>query len=270
MEAVIIIGAVLFVLFALYLVMLKPKRASGLKEFTAVRYAHRGLHRDGAAENSMSAFRLAVERGYGIELDVRLSSDGVPVVFHDDTLDRVTGKSGRVNQYTAAELSEIKLSGTDDGIPTLLDVLSLVSGRVPLLVEIKEDAGDSCVSTEAARILSGYNGPYIVESFNPLSLRNFGKALPAVPLGILSHKYMKYEKYRKPLYYILQIMLLNRIAGVSFVAYDHSHRSFSLWLLRRLFGAVTFAFTVRSKKEEKEAKKRGFDTVIFEGYEPKD
>ena len=189
--ALITVGAVFVLLFIVYLILLAPKSGRALGEFTAARYAHRGLHGEGKAENSLSAFRAAVDGGYGIELDVRLSSDGVLVVFHDDTLDRVTDKTGRVDAYTAAELSEIKLSGTDDGIPTFAEVLALVDGRVPLLVEIKEDAGDSRVSTAAAQALSEYKGAYIVESFNPLSLKNFGKHLPDVPRGILSQKYLK-------------------------------------------------------------------------------
>ena len=268
------VGIIIFLLvlvffFAVYLVLISPRRSKMLAPFAAVRYAHRGLHNETRAENSMSAFRAAVEAGFGIELDVRLSSDGFLVVFHDDTLERVVGRDGRVDEFTYEELSKMSLLGTGDGIPLFSDVLELVGGRVPLLVEIKEDAGNYAVSTECARVLAEYRGPYIVESFNPLSLRNFRKRLPDIPVGILSQQYTKEKKYRKPLFFVLQLMLINRIAGVSFIAFNHEHhRSVSLFLARRLLGAKTFAWTIRSKEEERLAKKHGFTTVIFENYLP--
>lgn len=271
MEVVfIIIGAVLLLLFSLYLFAIGTKRSKAIKNFAKHRYAHRGLHSDTVAENSMSAFRLAVEHGYGIELDVRLSKDKQLVVFHDDTLKRVTGKEGRVDEFTAEELGAFTLSGTEDTVPLLDDVLNLVCGQVPLLVEIKEDAGNSEVSRLAAERLATYKGEFIVESFNPLSLRNFKKILGGVELGILSHKYLAYEPYRKPLYFLLQCLLFNFLCRPSFVAYDHRHfRSPSLFLTRIFFGTVTFAWTVRNEEEEKMARKHDFTGIIFEGYIPK-
>ena len=266
---IVILLAFVLLLFAVYLVLISTRHSKALTPFANVKYAHRGLHNSERAENSMSAFRAAVEAGFGIELDVRLSSDGRLVVFHDDTLDRVVGREGRVDAFTYGELSGMSLCGTEDGIPLFTDVLELVAGRVPLLVEIKEDAGVYAVSDECARILAEYRGPYIVESFNPLSLKNFRKKLSDVPLGILSQKYTKEKKYRKPLFYILQLMLINRIAGVSFIAFNHEHyRSVSLFFARLFFGAKSFAWTVRSEDEERLAKKHGFTSVIFENYIP--
>ena len=267
--ALIIIGAIVLLLFSLYLFAIGTKRSKAVKTFAKHRYAHRGLHSEDVAENSMTAFRLAVEGGYGIELDVRLSKDKQLVVFHDDTLDRVVGMSGRVDEFSTAELSKMKLCGTDDGIPLFDDVLMLVSGRVPLLVEIKEAAGDSEVSTILAERLQTYKGDYIIESFNPLSLKNVRKYLPDIDRGILSHKYLAYDSFRKPLYFLLQCLLFNFLCRPSFVAYDHRHfRSPSLFFTRKLFGAVSFAWTVRSKEEEALARRHGFDSVIFEGYIP--
>lgn len=269
--ALIIIGIIIIILTALYLFLIAPGAPRDIDKFKTLRYAHRGLHGDGIAENSMSAFRAAVEGGFGIELDVRLSSDNVLVVFHDDTLDRVVGREGRVDAFTAAELSEMSLSGTEDGIPTFEEVLRLVDGRVPLLVEIKEDAGNSAVSTKAAAMLLEYKGDYIVESFNPLSVRNLKKLIPGVTAGILSHRYLNYEPYRKPLYFLLQCLFLNALCRPAFIAYDHSHHSsLSLRIARGLFGAATLCWTVRSKEEEAAAKKHGFDGIIFEGYLPEE
>ena len=157
-------------LLVLAVVLVAPVPTKTIGKYRGVRFAHRGLHSEGVAENSMSAFVAARDAGFGIELDVRLSSDGELVVFHDDTLDRVAGVSGRVDEFTADQLAEMRLSGTEDGVPRFSEVLAAIDGRVPLLVEIKEDAGNSRVSEKTAEMLAGYGGEYIVESFNPLSL----------------------------------------------------------------------------------------------------
>ena len=264
-----ILASVILFLLVGYLVAIAPGKKGNIARYKGVKFAHRGLHGERGAENSMSAFLAAVEAGYGIELDIRLSKDKRLVVFHDDTLNRVAGVDGRVDEYTAEELSKMSLSGTADGVPLFCDVLAAVNGRVPLLVEIKEDAGNYEVSTAAAEILSSYDGDYIVESFNPLSLGNVAKRLPCAERGILSHRFYDYEPFRKPLYFLLQCLLFNRICKPSFIAYDHHHyKSPSLRICRRFFGCVTFAWTVRSKEEETAAKKHGFDSVIFENYLP--
>ena len=259
----------ILVLFFVYLFLIAPKNRKEMNDFKTKMYAHRGLHNSERAENSMSAFKAAVEAGYGIELDIRLSKDGELVVFHDDTLDRVCGREGRVIDFTADELAGFKLSETDDGIPRFRDVLSMVDGRVSLLVEIKEDAGVSAVSEAACKMLAEYKGAFIVESFNPLSLKTVKKNMPNVTRGILSHRYYEYEPYRKPLYFLLQSLLLNFLCRPAFIAYDHHHaKAFSLRFVRDVFNVPTLAWTVRSADEETEARKNGFDGIIFEGYLP--
>lgn len=263
------IPILIVVLVLIYLFLIAPKNKKEMNKFKTVMYAHRGLHNEDRAENSMSAFKAAVSGGYGIELDVRLSKDGRLVVFHDDTLDRVCGREGRVIDFTAEELATFKLNSTDDGIPLFSDVLSLVDGRVPLLVEIKEDPGVSAVSKATCEILKGYKGEFIIESFNPLSLRVVKKSYPQIPRGILSQRYYEYEKYRKPLYFLLQSLLLNFLCRPAFIAYDHRHaKAFGLRLVRGIFGVPTLAWTVRSPEEELVARKNGFDGIIFENYIP--
>lgn len=263
-----IVFSLIAALCILYLILVAPGKKKDIEKYKSVKFAHRGLHNDSRAENSMSAFRAAVDAGFGIELDIRLSKDGELVVYHDDNLDRVAKREGLVKDYTADELANMKLLGTEDGIPRFSEVLALVDGKVPLLVEIKENAGDKSVSEAAAKMLKEYRGDYIVESFNPLSLGTIKKKLPSATRGILSHKYYAYEPYRKPLYFLLQMLLLNRVCSPAFVAYDHHHaRSISLRAARDL-GAVTFAWTVRSADEEREAYKNGFDSIIFENYIP--
>ena len=257
------------VLFVLYLFLIAPKNKKEMNKFKTVMYAHRGLHNDERAENSMSAFKAAVDGGYGIELDIRLSKDGKLVVFHDDTLDRVCGREGKVIDFIADELATFKLSGTNDGIPLFSDVLSLVDGKIPLLVEIKENAGDSTVSHAACEMLKGYKGEFIIESFNPMSLKVVKDEYPEIPRGILSHRYFEYEKSRKPLFFLLQSLLLNFLCRPAFIAYDHRHAdAFGLRFVRAFFKVPTIAWTVRSAEDEAIARKNGFDGIIFENYLP--
>lgn len=272
--ALIVVGslaALLFFFFLIFLFLIAPgtARKSKMQKYKSVRYAHRGLHGNGLAENSLGAFRAAVDAGFGIELDVRLSADGELVVFHDDTLERMTVESGRVDQRTKEELSKICLADTEDTIPTFKSVLELVDGKVPLLVEIKEDAMKSAVTEKTAEILADYQGDYIVESFNPLALGEFKKLCPATLRGILSENFMREEKYRKLLYFILQHLLLNVVCRPDFVAFNHTdYKNAALKLTRGLFKVPTLAWTVRSAEEEKAAFEHGFDGVIFENYIP--
>ena len=266
-----IIAGVLLFFFIAYLFLIKPtkKRKNQIKEFAKHSYAHRGLHGDGVAENSMTAFRAARDNGYGIELDVRLSRDGKLVVFHDDTLDRVTNATGRVDSKDYKELSEISLMNTSDTIPLFTDVLSEIDGKVPLLIELKEDAGKYGVTEKTLEILKSYNGPYIIESFNPLALGRVKKNAPNVLRGILSMKYFSEKKYRKPMYFLLQILSLNVVCRPDFVAFNHTqYKTASLRLIKGIFRVTTFAWTVKSEGEEKSAYKHKFNSVIFENYLP--
>lgn len=268
--AVISIVAFLLLSFLLFLFLIKPEKKRGrIDEFKSLRYAHRGLHGNGIAENSMSAFRSAVEAGFGIELDVRLSSDGELVVYHDDTLLRVSGIDARVDSKTADELSKISLLGTADTVPTFKEVLDLVNGRVPLLVEIKEDAGKYGVTEKTVEMLRGYKGDFIIESFNPLSVGRVKKIFPEALSGVLSQNFLSEKKYRTITHFLLEILVLNVVCRPDFIAFNHKHyKNSALRLARRIFGAPTVAWTVRSQEEEDEALKHGFDGIIFENYLP--
>lgn len=262
-----VIVAALLLIFALYIFLICPQvKKKEMDEYRDMRFAHRGLHGEGVSENSMTAFRLAVENGYGIELDVRLSKDGELVVFHDSTLNRMTGVDARVNEKTLAELSEIKLigSGAGDTVPALCDVLKLVDGKIPLLVEIKEEEGSTAVAEKTAEVLSSYNGRFIIESFNPNALRVIKKRMPSVLRGILSAEFHKKPERRSLKYFSLSYMLINFICRPNFIAYHYvGYRNLSLKICRAL-GAMTVAWTTRSKAAEKEALDHGFDVLIFE------
>ena len=150
-------------------------------------FAHRGLHGNGRIENSRAAFEAAIAQGQGIELDVQTSRDGRAVVFHDYDLDRLTTASGKVSHRTLAELGRVTLCGTGETIPGLPEILALIDGRVPLLIEVKAPrrvVGPLCRSVRAA--LDGYGGPVAVMSFNPEVGRWFSIHAPHILRGLVA------------------------------------------------------------------------------------
>ena len=275
--ALIISGAVLGALVLLFLLGLllrryltaPAKRRAGVERFKGLVLAHRGLHENpGVPENSLPAFRAAVEAGYGVELDVQLSSDGIPVVFHDQTLERVCGLPGSTRDYPVEKLATTPLFGQEGiGIPTFREVLDVIGGRVPILVEIKgEDPAFDKTCAKAAELLDGYPGEYWVESFNPLALAWFKKNRPAVLRGQLAQAYLRMDKYKGQFkYYFLQHFLLNFRSRPDFLAYRIGHRDDrSFCRLRRLYHVPAVAWTVKTR-DDLSASKDAFDGVIFEG-----
>ncbi|MBE5808556.1 MAG: glycerophosphodiester phosphodiesterase [Clostridiales bacterium] len=157
----------LILLFLLLLFLPMPSRRS-MDAWRGTAFAHRGLHGRGIAENTLPAFKAAAARGYGIELDVRLSRDGQVMVFHDETLTRMAGDARRVAELDCAELMAIPLLPGEGRIPRLADVLRAVDGSVPLLIEIKRGDDRRGICERTAALLKGYGGPALVESFDPL------------------------------------------------------------------------------------------------------
>ena len=157
---------------ALPIYLLAPGKASARQKapFLGRNIAHRGLHaRDKSIpENSLEAFSLAADMGYGIELDVQLSKDGYVVVFHDDTLDRVCGVHGRVEEYNYSELKKMRLCGTECSIPLFSDVLRLINGRRPIICELKNGKRNRELCRKTYDLISAYRGEICIESFNPL------------------------------------------------------------------------------------------------------
>ena len=266
-----IVLALLLISYAIFRFLIKPgKYRAEMDKFKNVRYAHRGFHSESIAENSLSAFSAAVEAGYGIELDVRLSSDGELMVFHDDTLDRMTEELGRVDARTAEELKAIKLRGSNDTIPTFREVLELVNGRVPLLVEIKEDAGKYGVTEKTVEILKEYTGPFIVESFNPLALGRVKELAPEFMRGFLSQNFYRDAKRRNFTYFLLQHMLFDFVARPDFIAYRHNDFNMPILKFIKKHHKKTplIAWTVESIEDDDAAIKNGFSGVIFQYYNP--
>lgn len=153
--------------------------------------AHRGLWApDGAPENSLAAFQAACDGGYGIELDVQISADGEAVVFHDDTLERLTGAEGGVRDHTAADLAELSLSGTDERIPTLLEALAVIGHRAMVNIELKTPYGEvGPLEQRVHEVIIDHNGPLSLIGFNPYSHAWFADRFPGVLRGLDSHSY---------------------------------------------------------------------------------
>ena len=276
MGALEIVGIVLLSLLLLLslvylLILVRPRAGAPDKAELLCDYAHRGLYGNGLPENSLAAFARACERGVGIELDVQLSRDGVVMVFHDDTLQRMTGCKGRLCEYDAATLQGLSLAGTEQGIPTFAQVLALVDGRVPLLIELKGESFDTSLCPVLASLLREYEGAYCIESFNPLLLRRMRQCLPCAFYGLLYTNVCRDKKKRSVLNMLLTCMALNALARPDFISYDHkAYKNSSLRFVRSFFKAATICWTVTSREDEELAYEHGFDGVIFENYIPEE
>lgn len=259
------------ILFPVYLLMIKP-RISKRPDDSALKgkyYAHRGLHNNEseAPENSIAAFKKAVEAGYGIEFDVQLTKDRIPVVFHDETLKRVCGVEGKVRDYTYKELQKFRLRNTDERIPFLGEVLKVVDGKVPLIIEIKVYEKASAVCTVADKLISRYNGVYCVESFHPMAVKWYKDHRPEVIRGQLSSNFKKEGKEDVKMF-LVHHLLTNFLCEPDFIAYNHLFKkNFSRLVCRYLYRALSVTWTIRSQ-EELDAAKNDFDLFIFEGFIP--
>lgn len=236
--------------------------------------AHRALHdvSQGRPENSRAAVRAAVAAGYGIEIDLQPSADGVPMVFHDYDLRRLTGVPGRLRGLTAAELSEIALSGGDEGIPTLAEVLEIVAGQVPLLIEIKDQDGAmgpdvGPLEAATAQVLAGYAGPVAVMSFNPHAVAAFHLAAPGVPVGLTTSAYTATDWPLLPAKvrtHLAGIPDFDRV-GASFISHEAADLGAPRVAALKAQGAAILCWTIRSPEAEAEARKIA-QNITFEGY----
>lgn len=224
--------------------------------------AHRGLHdeRAGRMENSPSAFEAACLRDFAIELDVQLSADNVAIVFHDETLDRLTDQTGPLAGWTAAELGRIKLGDTSDVIPTLAETLALIDGRVPVVVEMKDNgARNIALAGAVAKDLAGYTGPAAVMSFAHDLLSAFRETGSAVPLGLTA------EGIGKPAFVEHEKALAQ---GISFVSYHvKALPNPFVARVREKLGLPVITWTVRTR-EDVAATRDYADQMTFEGFDP--
>ena len=264
-----IVGSVLLVLALAYLFLIKtaPVKRAKIEKY-GKRFAHRGLWDAAAPENSLAAFEKAVNAGYGIEFDIHKTRDGQVVVFHDDTLVRMCGVEGKIEDKTLDELRALRLLGTEQGIPTLEELLALVDGRVPLLVELKGAALDTSLCPVANEILSAYQGDYIIESFNPMLVRWYRKHRPDVIRGQLFCNLLKEKTGNKLFYFLITVLATNVLARPHFLArgLDSAHNPAFL-LCKTLFKAPTYVWTVR---ERGQIPQDAQDGIIFEKFIPED
>ncbi|MFL4469126.1 glycerophosphodiester phosphodiesterase family protein [Tateyamaria armeniaca] len=243
------------------------------RAFLGAPLAHRALHdvRDGRPENSRAAIKAAIEHGYGIEIDVQLSADNAAMVFHDYALDRLAEGSGLVRAVSASALSNTPLRGVSEGIPDLPEVLGMVSGRVPLLIEIKDQdgaMGDRIGPLEAATAaaLEGYEGPVAVMSFNPHSVAHMRALCPDIPRGLVTSAYDPddWPLPKAVCAHLREIPDYDRV-GASFVSHEAADLARPRIAELKARGANILCWTIKSPEAEAEARKIA-ENVTFEGY----
>lgn len=231
-------------------------------------FAHRGLfNNEDIPENSMAAYKKAIEKGYGIELDVHITLDGRLVVFHDDDFKRMCGFDGSPEKMNFDDIRKLRLLDTDEIIPEFCEFLELVDGQVPLIVEIKGTDTNTKVCEEAARYLDDYKGEYCMESFNPIYVGWFRKNRPDVTRGQLACPMEKHGSLGLRLRdFALENMLLNVISRPDFLAYDHNGVKKLSFRAAKLMGGHPVAWTIRSKESLDDMKKH-YKAFIFERFE---
>lgn len=231
--------------------------------------AHRGLYSmdQQIPENSLEAFKQAIDSGYGIELDVQLSSDLEAFVFHDTTLHRMCGSNKTFEKLRSNEIKDYRLKQTDQTIPTLKEVLELVEGKTTLWIEIKTTRRRAETVDQVLLLLRDYPGEFSLCSFDPLILREIKKREPSILRGIIVEGFLNNKKF--PFYQriIAHFSLLNFLVKPDYQSYDYHQRSNPTYLLNKIMGAYSLFWAVGSKDLENKLKP-DCDNVIFEHYRP--
>ncbi|MBU3031542.1 glycerophosphodiester phosphodiesterase family protein [Paracoccus marinaquae] len=241
-------------------------------EFLRIPFAHRGLHGPGVPENSLAAAEAAIAAGYGIEMDIQPAAGCVPMVFHDYDLARLAGDEGYIADIEAGDLAGMRLLDTDQAIPTLAEMLRLVAGRVPLLIEIKDQDGRlgtniGDLHDHVADQLKSYDGPVAVMSFNPHVVKAFHAAMPRIPAGITSCGFPAEDwpaldkDTRRDLAGIGDF----EASGACFISHDRNDLANPRVVALKSRGVPVLCWTVRSPAEEAEARRLA-DNITFEGY----
>lgn len=223
--------------------------------------AHRGLWGNGIVENSMEAYKNAVDNGFPIELDLYKTTDGEIVSFHDDTLKRMTGEEGFIFDKTLKKLKSLNLVGSTESIPTFKEILALVDGKVPLLIELKNQP-DGTVVDSVIEILKDYKGEYAIQSFNPKYMIKVKKLAPDVIRGVLgSPKEDNISAFKQ---FIIKRLPLNFLVKPDFISYHYNGLK-KIKHKAKNKGLITW--TVTSREIENNARKYA-ENIIFENYLP--
>lgn len=241
------------------------------ESFLRLPIAHRALHGDAGPENSRAAIAAAIDHGYGIEIDLQLSADGQAMVFHDYDLMRLTGTSGTVRDLPASELATRALLGSNESIPSLSEILEQVAGRVPLLIELKDqdgamgpDVGPLEAATVAA--LAGYDGPVALMSFNPHSVMRLQDLAPELPRGLVTSAYDA-DKWPLGAGICAHLRAIPDYvaSGASFISHEAADLARPRVAALKAAGAKVLCWTIRSPDAEATARQVA-DNVTFEGY----
>jgi glycerophosphoryl diester phosphodiesterase len=273
-----IIISLIIIVAVIYIFLTLPRVFdSANMDLLKIDYAHRGLHGGDIPENSLAAYQNAIDNGYGIEIDVQLSSDGEIFVFHDSTATRMCGVDKKIFEMASEEIKSLRLNNTEEHIPTLKEVLALVDGRVPLLIEVKYYAETMKLCASLAEMLDPYYGSFAVQSFDPRVLRYFKKHRPRFARGQLVAKAQKRSERKKSkgkdsqnpiVSFMLSHLLLNVLSRPDFISIEKKHtRELGFVLATEVFKAKAFIWTVKSEKQYDFFRKQGYFS-IFENIRP--
>lgn len=265
------VSVVLIIAMMLYLMTPSRVRKNRMSIFEQYYIAHRGFHNNETErpENTLPAFQAAVENGYGIEMDVQLTSDGVPVVFHDFSLRRAADDPRLIKELTYEELQQIDLFGSHQHVPKFEDVLHMVDGRVPMIIELKATFRHKELCGKTAAILDRYQGIYCIESFSPLALYWFRKNRPEVMRGQLSTSLFREGQRRWWFFdWALTWCLANRLCKPDFIAYNFEFRNLiPVRLMRSFYRCEMAAWTIKSPSDLEKSRNK-FDVFIFDSFDP--
>lgn len=254
----------IILLFVLYLLALSGRTGhKGLRKLRGWGYAHRGLHGNGVPENSMLAFRKALEGGYGIEFDVHLMKDGNLAIIHDSSLMRTAGADVLIEDLTAEDLENYRLEGTDEKIPLFSELLDLYAGKAPLIIELKAHGNHAELSKAVCDAMDGYKGVYCMESFDPRVVQWLRKNRPEIIRGQLAENFLKVKQ--NPLNIVIKFIMTNHLMNFlsmpDFVAYKFADRNtLGTRICRKFWKLQGVSWTIRSQED--------YDTAVKEGWIP--
>lgn len=273
MEILTALIIIVLLLVAVWLWAIAPQLINK-PDFAALKkydYAHRGLHNreNGVPENSLKAFSMAVLGGFGMELDLQLTKDNKVVVHHDHSIKRSCGEDKLISDLTYEQLQLYRLFGTEEKIPLFSDVLKLVDGKTPMIIELKGYNDTDTLCRLAMKELEGYKGLYCVESFDPRIVSWFKENRPEIIRGQLMEKLKKGDNgLSAPMAFFGRNMMTNFLTRPNFEAYDFKERDIlSMKAARGIFGMQEVSWTIRDEESFKKVKALG-NLCIFENFVP--
>lgn len=262
---------IIFLLLLIYffLCFTHTKRENRFTNLTNKYIAHRGLFNNkDIPENSITAYKLAVENNFGIELDVHITKDKVPVIIHDSNLLRMCGVDVNIEDITYKESQKYNLLNTDEKIPMFSDVLKIIDGKVPLFVEIKEKNNAKEIASITANLLNTYSGPYAVQCFNPFPLLWFKRYKPEVIRGQLATNFIKSDnKIIKKI--SVSNMIFDFLSKPDYIAYNYKEKeNYVLKLIKKLTNTKIQVWAIKNQKDF-DRDKDNYDIVLFDSFIPK-